>query len=237
MAHWTGQILDSNKDTSQTSAYEDKLEVARKLCEIAKSGQVIGAGSGSTALIALSELARRDCEEGLNLSFIPTSREIEWACLQARVKMVSLNEARPDWCFDGADEVDASGNMIKGRGGAMYREKLVMSASEIRYILVDESKFVSKLGEKFAVPVEYDPAATQLVEKRLRDLGAKELKIRMAGGKDGPVITESGFAIMDARFDEITPDMESGITSIPGVLESGLFSGYNPEFPGHEGKF
>ena len=229
MAQWNGALPTGLNDLSKMGQYESKLAVAKKLAARAEHNQIIGAGSGSTALLALLELARRDREDALNLRFIPTSIEIEWACLNAGVTITTLNAARPDWCFDGADEVDPNGHMIKGRGGAMYREKLVMSATQSRFILVDTTKFVDHLGQKFAVPVERDAAALALVESALHDIGATDITIRPAGGKDGPVITEQGNIILDVRFDQITAEHERQIAAIPGVLDSGLFWGYTPQ--------
>lgn len=229
MAHWSQTLINISDDISQISNYDAKLEIAGKLIEMARPNQVIGAGSGSTALIALHELAKVDRENDLNLTFIPTSHEIEWACYQIGVRTTNLTSARPDWCFDGADEVDPDANLIKGRGGAMYREKLVMAASPLCYILVDESKFVKRLGEKFPVPVECDPAAIHIVEKALREMGATGMDIRLAKGKDGPIITEKGNIIIDTVFESINAEHEKHINAIAGVLESGLFWEYSPK--------
>ena len=229
MAHWTTSLLNPAKDPSETSEYDAKLEIAQKVSRRAEKGQVIGAGSGSTALIALQELARREAKETLDLIFIPTSYEIDWACWSFGLRVGSLTHYKPDWCFDGADEIDPQGNMIKGRGGAMYREKLVMSACDTRLILVDQTKFVGKLGEKFAVPVECDPNALTGIESGLVTLGGDKIEIRQAKGKDGPVITEKGNVILDVSFSSIDQNTEKDISAIPGVLESGLFWGYTPE--------
>lgn len=229
MAKWSTKLLSPAKDPSETSEYEAKLEIAKKVAQKAVKGEVIGAGSGSTALVALQELAKRDRKESLDLTFIPTSYEIDWACRSFGVRVGSLTHYKPDWCFDGADEVDPSGNMIKGRGGAMYREKLVMSACDTRLILVDKTKFVERLGEKFAVPVECDPNVLTGIESGLISLGSDRIEIRQAKGKDGPIITEKSNVILDVCFSSIDQNTEKDISAIPGVLESGLFWGYAPE--------
>lgn len=216
------------KDLTDISNYTAKKAIADKLAERAEKGDVIGAGSGSTSLIALYALAQRDRDENLGLRFIPTSIEIQWACREAGVQTTSLDQEKPIWCFDGADEVDPNGNLIKGRGGAMYREKLVMHASRERFILVDNSKFVLQLGEKFAVPVECSPQMRHIVEGDLKKLNALDMTVREGTGKDGPVITESGYIILDVHFKQITADHEMKISSIPGILDSGLFWGYDP---------
>src|SRR6202012_2887058 len=183
---------------------------------------------GSTVFMALFAIAKRIKEEKLNVKAIPTSIEISMALTNLGIPMTSLYEQKPDWLFDGADEVDPNKSLIKGRGGAMFKEKLIMSSSPVNYIIVDESKFVDKLGSKFPVPVEVFPAALLLVEKQLKALGATELALRPAKGKDGPIITESGNLIVDVRFNTIDLDMERKIKAITGIIESGLFIGFNP---------
>ncbi|WP_235715629.1 ribose 5-phosphate isomerase A [Alkalihalobacillus hemicellulosilyticus] len=157
---------------------------------------------------------------------MPTSQEVSMACSTLGLPTTTLLNARPDWSFDGADEVDPKKSLIKGRGGAMFAEKIVMKACTENYILVDQSKFVSRLGEKFPVPVEVDPRALHLVETELEGLDATEITLRMAVGKDGPVITEAGNLILDVHFDEIPVTYERDIKAIPGVIETGLFIGF-----------
>lgn len=167
--------------------------------------------------------------ENIHITAIPTSLEIKMLCTTLGIKTTTLNEAKPDWCFDGADEVDSNQWLIKGRGGAMFKEKLNIVNSPITYILIDKSKKVNKLGEKHKVPVECFEGAVNYVKEMLEMLGAKDIEIRKAIGKDGPCITENGNLILDAKFDNITEDLEKRIKSIPGVIESGLFIGYNIE--------
>ncbi len=111
----------------------------------------------------------------------------------------------------------------------MYKEKLNIASSGKTYILVDESKMVNKLGEKFPIPVEIIPNALNYVKEHLYRLGANEMKLRLAVNKDGPVITENGNFIVDCRFNEIRETLEKDLKQITGVVESGLFLGYNIE--------
>jgi len=209
--------------------YEAKLRVAQKVAALLKDGDVVGVGSGSTSFIAIGVLAERAKKENLRCLAIPTSHEMTFACAAAGLPVTSLWEHTPDWCFDGADEVDPALNLIKGRGGAMFREKLVMRASARSYILIDESKRVDRLGHKFAIPVEVLPATLPIVESSLLSLGATEIILRLAKKKDGPVITEQGNFILDVRFKEIGASLERDIKAITGVLESGLFWGFPVE--------
>lgn len=111
----------------------------------------------------------------------------------------------------------------------MFKEKLNIANSNITYILIDNSKFVNKLGTNFKVPVECDFYAVNYVKEQLMLLGAENIEIRRAVSKDGPVITESNNIILDAKFNEISECLEKDIKSITGVIESGLFIGYNVE--------
>jgi len=144
------------------------------------------------------------------------------ACSALDVRTISLREARPDWSFDGADEVDPGGRLIKGRGGAVFREKLVMAASCERYIVVDASKFVDRLGTKFAVPIEVVPEAVELVVHQLAKYSLESWRLRVAQNKDGPVVTESGGLILDVRFRGDVPK-EKDLDALPGIAAVGVF--------------
>jgi ribose 5-phosphate isomerase A len=216
---WSGEIVNR----------EQKERVAERIARAVQDGAVVGVGSGSTVFLGLQAIGRRIAEEGLRIRAIPASHEVELACTALGIPTTTLLRERPDWSFDGADEVDPAGNLIKGRGGAMFREKLLMASSPKTYIVVDDSKLVRALGEKFPVPVEVYPAALHLVEERLARLAARQVELRLAKGKDGPVVTESGNLILDVRFDAIGADLEREIKLLPGVVESGLFLGYAVE--------
>jgi ribose 5-phosphate isomerase A len=194
-----------------------------------EDGQVIGVGSGSTAAIAIQKIAERVKSEGLRVTAICTSAEVTLACAALDLPVGTLLQYCPDWSFDGADEVDGERNMIKGRGGAMFLEKIVMQASPRNYILVDQSKLVARLGEKFAIPVEVLPMALRVVERELARLGTTEQALRLAVKKDGPEITEHGNLILDVRFPQIGKSLERDLAAIPGVIESGLFMGRDIE--------
>jgi ribose 5-phosphate isomerase A len=86
---------------------------------------------------------------------------------------------------------------------------------------------VNTLGERFPIPVEVYPSSCHYVEDSLINIGATEVELRLAKAKDGPVITETGNLILDVRFSHIGAELEKEIKSICGVIESGLFMGYN----------
>ena len=111
----------------------------------------------------------------------------------------------------------------------MFKEKLNIANSKITYILADKTKMVERLGEKFPIPIECYPDAINSIKEKLNDLGAYEINIRQAVKKDGPVITENNNIILDTKFTDIYETLEKDIKSITGVIESGLFIGYNVE--------
>lgn len=216
---WSSEIINKS----------GKQKVAQQIAAMVKDGDVLGVGSGSTVYLALLAIADRIKAEKVNVLAIPTSLEISMFCSKLGIPLTSLYEHKPDWLFDGADEVDPHNGLIKGRGGAMFKEKLLIRSSPVNYIIVDESKMVNKLCTNFPVPVEFFPQALQHVEEMLKAIGAKDIAIRPAKGKDGPVITENGNMILDCWFDAVPDSLERDIKTITGIIESGLFIGYDLE--------
>ncbi len=223
--NWNKEIL-TKIDFEDIKNRKEKEKVAKEIANKIKDGDVIGFGSGSTSYLAICAIADKMKKEHICITAIPTSYEVELLCHYLNIPTTTLLDKKPDWSFDGADEVNQKKWLIKGRGGAMYREKLNIANSKLTYILVDNTKLVDKLGEKFSIPVECYPYAMNYVKEELFILGATEVKIRKAVSKDGPVITESGSVILDVKFEEISGHLEKDIKSITGVVESGLFIGY-----------
>lgn len=207
---------------------EQKLELAKKIANRVKDGDVIGFGSGSTSYLAAKEIAKKAKEENLHIKAIPTSNIIENLCKELNIEITSLDKEKPDWCFDGADEVDENNWLIKGMGAALYKEKLNIRYSNENYILVDETKFVERLGEKHPVPVECEESSIEEIKQELLKMGATKVELRKSNNNpDKPLITDNGNIILHAWFNNITKELERNIRSIDGVLESGLFIGYN----------
>lgn len=226
---WNRELMEKPSWKEEIKNREQKEAIARKIAKIVQNGDVIGFGSGSTSYLTVIEIAKKCEEENIKITAISTSKEIEMLCSYLNIPTASIMEKKPDWCFDGADEVDHDNWMIKGRGAAMFKEKLNIKTSAKTYILIDDSKVVNTLGTSFPVPVEIYPNAAFYVKEELYKLGANRQNVRQALKKDGPVITENGNIIIDVYFDNITPDLERRIKEITGVVESGLFIGYNVE--------
>jgi ribose 5-phosphate isomerase A len=222
---WKHSVIGHLQWSGPISNVEAKREVAARIADQVKDGDVIGFGSGSTSFLAIQAIAETLQRKRISCTAIPTSTEVALTCMSLSIPTESLVNVKPDWGFDGADEVDPECNLIKGRGGAMFREKLVIDSSPKTFILVDQSKLVPRLGQSFPVPIEVFPDAVNLVREALEPLGATEITLRLALKKDGPVFTENRNLIMDVRFAEISPDLEKRIKGITGVVESGLFQG------------
>jgi len=227
---WSTSGTRQNEQNNDIANADAKEHVAKEMAIRLRDADVVGVGSGSTSLLTLYALVDLAAERGLRFTAITTSLEMEITCHQLNVETSSLLQRRPDWSFDGADEIDGALNMIKGRGGAMLRERLVMSSSPERYVVVDRSKIVARLGENASVPLEIVPESLNLVRSLLLDTYAIErLELRPAVPKDGPVITEKGNLILDVKFADVQPALDSTLRSIPGVVATGLFIGFNPK--------
>lgn len=204
---------------------EEKEKLALKILDKVKNGDTIGFGSGTTSYLTAIKIGEKVKNEKLNIIAIPTSKQIEEVCIKYGIKIGNLIENEIDWSFDGADEVEIKTNfLIKGRGAAMFKEKLNIISSPITYILVDKSKFVNNLGEKCKVPIEVFPSAMKYVSEEIKKIGATEITYRG--------MTENNNGILDVKFEKIDKDLEKKIKLITGVIESGLFLGYNIEIIG-----
>jgi ribose 5-phosphate isomerase A len=208
---------------------ETKLRVAERIAALAADGDCIGIGSGSATYLSLWAIGQRARAEGLALSVITSSYETDVAAATLGLPRRRLGEAIPAWSVDGADEVDPDGRVLKGRGGALFREKMLWAASKRMILAIDSGKRVDRLGSGFPLPVEVHPDAVSLVAAFVQRHGAHDAVLRIGSGKDGPVITELGCLLLDVQFDEIPHGIHAELKQIPGVIETGLFEGYEFE--------
>lgn len=203
-----------------------KEQAALRAASLVRSQEVVGLGTGSTAAFAIAELGRRKREEGLSIRCVATSLQSARLAFEAGLDVFGIEFFdRLDLSIDGADEIDPDLCLIKGGGAAHTREKIVHAMSERFIVVADSGKLVTRLGEGFAVPVEVLSVSVRFVERQLSALGAKEILVRAAAKKDGPVVTDNGNLVLDARFDISSPEqLEQEIALIPGVLENGIFA-------------
>jgi len=206
--------------------------VAHEAASRIESGMILGLGSGSTAALMIEALGRRWQSGGItDIVGVPTSFQSAALAQAYGIPQITLNEIdHIDLAVDGADEVDPQRNLIKGGGACHTREKLVASRARRFVVVVDSTKLSDVLGSKFALPVEVLPEAYRQVMQALSALGA-DPQLRMALRKAGPVVTDQGNLVVDAKFAAIEDPahLESRINNIPGVLENGLFVGMADE--------
>ena len=205
---------------------EAKRLAGEAAAALVESGMLVGLGTGSTAAFAIAALGRRAQNEGLQIDCVATSFVSRTLGLEHGLRVLFLDQvSRIDISIDGADEIDSDRNLIKGGGAAHTLEKLVHSMSDRFVVVADLSKRVERLGEKFAVPVEVLPPALAFVRAALKEQGAESVELRVAVRKDGPVVTDNGNLVLDAKFGPFdAPALEDAIKRLPGVVESGIFA-------------
>lgn len=196
--------------------------VVRKIFERLKENTVIGLGSGSTAAMAVEKLGKLAIKKGLKLSGIPSSTQIEEVAMATGYTILGyshLNEVR--LTIDGADQVDSNLSMIKGGGGALFKERLIWEAAEEVHVFVSAEKCVKRLSAP--IPIEIHPSALELVKRYIIKMGGAP--ILRVDEKGYPKVTENGFYILDIRFDDVKDygRLLKKLKLIPGVLEVGIF--------------
>jgi len=187
--------------------------------------EIIGVGTGSTVEKLIAKIGLEKDAFSTKM-FVASSYDtlIKLQSLGLKVVPTEFLAKKPDVYVDGADEVTRNLMLIKGRGGALLREKILAYFSKRKIYIVDYTKLVNVLGEKKPLPIEVIPYAVgwvinELVKRKLNP------KIRMCrNGKDGPVITDSGNIVIDLYIKIRDPEsLEKELKSIPGIVETGLF--------------
>ncbi len=199
-----------------------KKIAAEKATEEIQDGMILGLGTGSTAYYALLKIGQM-VKNGLDIIGIPTSDGTEKIAVEQGIPLSSLSVySKIDLTIDGADEVDAHLNLIKGGGAALVREKIIANASQRILIVVDESKVSHIIGTSFALPVEIVKFGWEATQREVNKI-CKRSDVR--GGIVNPLITDNGNYILDCHFDGIPkPEfVEQQLNNIPGVVENGIF--------------
>lgn len=209
---------------------DDKLRIPKflkRMAEVAvkdlEDTRIISLGSGSAVAAFVKALSDYVKQHKINISVIPSSIQIQLIAERANLNICS-HHLIPfiDLAIDGADQIDNQFRMIKGGGGALLKEKVLLNSAKRRIILVDESKFTKLLNKP--VPIEVHPFARASVEKSLKLMGGMpRLRLR---GKGYPFITDNGNIILDTDFGEISnpEELELKIKALPGVMEVGIFT-------------
>jgi ribose 5-phosphate isomerase A len=204
---------------------ERKRKAAHRAVEFVESGMVVGLGTGSTAGFALERIAELLSTGQLkNIAGIPTSGRTEILARELGIPLGTLDDfPEIDLTIDGADEVDADMNLIKGGGGALLREKIVAQASRRNIIIVDDSKLSSVLGTNFPLPVEVIPFGLRAQVSYMESLGSRvTIRLNKSGER---FVTDQGNMILDCKFDHISnpSGLSNDLAGRAGIVEHGLF--------------
>jgi ribose 5-phosphate isomerase A len=192
-----------------------------RAAEFVEDGMVIGYGTGRGATAALESLVKR----GVKVRGVPTSERTAETCRKLGLAMTTLDDdPLLDLVIDGADEVDPSGHLLKGGGGAHTREKLVALASRRRIIVVEESKLVPRLGATRGVPIEVLSFGWRATLARVSRL------LPGAARREGWPLSDNGGIILDAPLPASADlrELDRALKGVAGVVDHGLFIDLNP---------
>jgi ribose 5-phosphate isomerase A len=201
-----------------------KLKAALAAAALVETGMVVGLGSGSTAALMVKRLGERVEREGLKIVSVATSVATAELASSLKIPVRELDDVETlDINLDGADEIDAHFQMIKGRGGALLREKIVATASRHRVTMITADKRVARLGLTMPIPIEISLIGATHTQRRLQMLGAVTTIRRSLDGS--PYRTDGGNEIVDCRFTIIEDprSLDRQLQAMAGVLETGLF--------------
>lgn len=203
---------------------EDALQkMGEQAAQKITSGQLVGLGSGSAVAAFVNALGKRITDENLDVRGIPTSMQVEIIAQNNGIVLESPSLIPEiDVVVDGADEIDKNHIMIKGGGGAHYREKIMIEAANHSIIVADSSKYVDVIT--WPVPLEVSEFSRFFVEEKIKSNGGNPV-IRTLN-KGYPFFTQNGNLVIDAHFNQITEPLklEQLLLNIPGIIANGIFS-------------
>lgn len=200
-----------------------KARAAVSAAELVADGMIVGLGSGSTAALMVRRIGERVQQDGLKIVAVATSDATASLARSLKIPVHELDDFETlDINLDGADEIDSHFQMIKGRGGALLREKIVATASKHRVTMITADKRVERLGI-MPIPVEVSRIGVKHTERRLQQLGASTTIRRHNDGS--PYLTDGGNQIVDCKFAAVGDPglLDKQLQCIAGVLETGLF--------------
>ena len=206
--------------TAHTEVESHKRAAAERAVELVRPGMIVGLGTGSTARYFIDGLGR-SVRAGLNVRAVVTSDESRRLAEAANIPITDRIDGGLDLAVDGADEIDAAVNCIKGRGGALLREKIVAHASRRFVLVADESKLVGRLG-RGPVPIEILPFLWEATSRSVESLGGRP-ELRLVAAE--PYRTDNGNLVLDTSFGVVDAGLGLALKGIPGVIEHGLFFG------------
>jgi ribose 5-phosphate isomerase A len=202
----------------------DKELVADAALDYVKNNSIVGLGTGSTADIFINALAKKISAESLNIKVVASSTSTHEKANAAGLNYISIDQITElDLYIDGADEITENLDILKGRGYDLVCEKILARASKRFIVIGDQSKIVSKIGEKYSIPIEITPIAWKITKILVEKLAIK-CEVRENLTKNAFAITSYGNYVLDCDFNETNlKKLGDEIASIPGVFEHGLF--------------
>ena len=203
--------------------YDDAIKaLSEDALKLVKNHQVIGLGSGRAATAFVKSLSSFVKKKKLNIRCVPTSLQIKLEAEKGKLHLMDTVLDKIDVVFDGADQIDKGKNLIKGGGGALLRENILISVAKKVVIMADDSKFVANFNRD--IPVEVHPLARNTVAKNISKIGGKPSIRTLDRGY--PFVTENGNIILDCNFGVIKKPklLQDNIKKISGVLEVGIFT-------------
>lgn len=186
-------------------------------------GMTIGLGTGRTSARVTRALAERVRRESLDIRCVGTSHAAENLARELNLAVIPFAKVEGlDYLFDGADEVDSRLRMLKGQYGAVARQRLVARAAKRRVYLADESKIVSRLGQRASLPICILAYGLTFVREELRNIGlCGVVRLKMDGDL---YVTDDGNLVVDVTLPDLDPDtIAAAIDELPGVVDHGLF--------------
>jgi len=203
--------------------YDDAIKaLSNDALKLVKNHQTIGLGSGRAATAFVKALSLLVKKKKLIIKCIPTSLQIKLEAEKGDLHLIDTVLDKIDIVFDGADQIDKGKNLIKGGGGALLRENILINAAKKVVIMADDSKFVTNFN--MSVPVEVHPLARSIVIKTISKIGGKPKIRTLESGY--PFITENGNIILDCNYGVIKKPklLQEKMKKISGVLEVGIFT-------------
>ena len=205
-------------------SYDNAIEaLSNDALRLVKDNSVVGLGSGRAATALVKSLSSLIKVKKYKILGVPTSLQIKLIAEKGGIPLVESDQVNwIDVVFDGADQIDSQKNLIKGGGGALLRENILISAAKKVVIMADNTKFVKNFNR--SVPVEVHPLARTTVTKSIQKLGGK-IQLRSLD-RGYPFITENGNVILDCNFGVIKnpKSLQQKIISLAGVMEVGIFT-------------
>jgi ribose 5-phosphate isomerase A len=208
-------------ENHQNNTALEKELASKEAVKYIKSGMIVGLGTGSSAYFAIQQIAAL-VENGMQIKAVATSEHTANLASELGIPLMDFKEVRSiDVTIDGADEFTADLQMIKGGGGALFREKIVASLTKQEIIIADSTKLVEQLGA-FTLPVEVVPLALNHVIDKIEALDGKPVLRKKSGA---PFITDNGNYIIDVDFGLIANPhaLAFNLNNIEGLLVHGLF--------------